>query len=385
MHFRCLRIVQIRRWALALCVCLCWRLNPYCKNKCEAWGAACLVQWKQRPSTGSGVVPGPHRRSALLQWGKKTLYDLASWCIYSQPEGPADGRSYLWTGGFSFKREHLLSTSITPWPSLYKCASARFKAWEQPQPTLEPGRSRGSDVVTTRESRKSVAAPQPISGKELDTIRTLPLPEQMFSRAAPHLHNRSAPLWRAQTDCVWHKSESLRSTQLATPAPPWLWSVLGLWIPPPKKGQFSCSSAAVGNRWEGSWMGRMLHRQSADSQQPLALSFLHFLRSAWSSTQFGEPFGWWTLGSLVLVQHPLISTEQCLLFWHFASSLLPSFLLSNAFTSGSLSTLYKHSYPSLLYKWGNRGTHFTSVSFYKCPSFGKLNLKQWMQLQPNFQ
>lgn len=70
------------------------------------------------------------------------------------------------------------------------------------KPTLEPGCSRGSDVLTTRESRKSVAAPQPISGKELDTIRTLPLPEQMFSRAAPHLHNRSAPLWRAQTDCV---------------------------------------------------------------------------------------------------------------------------------------------------------------------------------------
>lgn len=62
--------------------------------------------------------------------------------------------------------------------------------------------------------------------------------------------------------------------------------------PPSKEGQFSCSSAAVGNRWEGSWMGRMLHRQSADSQQPLALSFLHFLRSAWSSMQSGEPFGW---------------------------------------------------------------------------------------------
>lgn len=124
---------------------------------------------------------------------------------------------------------------------------------------------------------------QPYLRKELDITRTLPLSEQMFSRTAPHLHNMSAPLWHAQTDCMGHKSESVRSTQLATSASPWLISSMSL-EPPSKKGWFSCSSAAVGNRWEGRWMGWMLHSQSADRQQPLAPSFMHFFRSVWSST-----------------------------------------------------------------------------------------------------
>lgn len=114
------------------------------------------------------------------------------------------------------------------------------------------------------------AAPQPCSGKELDTTRTLSILEQMFSRAVPHLHNRSAPLWQAQTDCVWHKSESVKSTQLATPALPWLWSVLCFWIPLPIKGNSAASLLLLGTRGKAAgWTGCCtVHLQTASNLWP---------------------------------------------------------------------------------------------------------------------
>lgn len=256
--------------------------------------------------------------------------------------------------------------ALLPWPGLYKCASAHFKSWQQPQRALESGCSHGCDELTTPETR-SPAAPRNIQERSLTLAGLFSSPTwaDVYSRTAPHLPNRSAPLCHAQTDCVWHKSDSVRRTHLPTPASPWLWSVLCLCIPLPRKGN---SSAAVGSRWEG-W------------KWALAPSFLHFLTPAWSSAQPGEPFGCWTLGSWVLVQHSLISTKHCLLFWQAACCHPFSCLMLLP-----LSTLHKHSYPPLLYKWGNRGTHFTSVSFSQVSQFWEAEFESvQMQLQPNFQ
>lgn len=155
--------------------------------------------------------------------------------------------------------------------------------------------------------QEELSRSQPCSAKELDTTRTLPLPEQMLSRAAPHLPNSSAPLWML-TLTVCDTDQALLEAHRTTS--PWLWPVLCLRSPFRARAIQLLPCCC----WEQ--VGRQL-------QWALAPSFLHFSTSAWSSTRSGEPFGCWTLGSLVLVQHPLISTKQCLLFWHFASSSLP--------------------------------------------------------------
>lgn len=105
------------------------------KIKCKAWGAACSAQWKQ----GQKWVPGVFR-TTLQKWGKTTVCDLAPWCIYSQPAGPAEGRSCLWTGGFPF-RSVLCLQALLPG---HRSASVL-------QLTLKAGRSRmhhGHDALT---------------------------------------------------------------------------------------------------------------------------------------------------------------------------------------------------------------------------------------------
>lgn len=154
------------------------------------------------------------------------------------------------------------------------------------------------------------------------------------------------------TVCDTHQPPG--STQLATPALPCPHSVLRPWIPSPRKGH---SSAAVGQHTEGSWLGWTLYGLQVAvcpwlCHSCTSLNLLGPLHHP-GRPSAGKAGG---LGSLVLVQHPLMCAEQHLLFWCFASSLLPSFHSSNVFVSGSLDALRKQL--SLFYKWGNRHTFY---------------------------
>lgn len=110
---------------------------------------------------------------------------------------------------------------------------------------------------------------------------------------------------------TWHKSEPPGSTRLAAPALPCPRSMLRPWIPPPRKGNSAAPLLLLGNMWEGSWM---LYSLQAAGYPWLchfctSLDLLGPLHSL-GSPSAGKVRG---LGSLVLVQCPVISAGQHLL------------------------------------------------------------------------
>lgn len=145
--------------------------------------------------------------------------------------------------------------------------------------------------------------------------------------------------------------------------------------PSSNKWQLNCSSAAAGQHMGRQLGGLELYRQSAAAGYPWLCDVCASLDLLGPLHSLGSPLAG-RVGGLrrFPVQHPLISAEQCLLFWCFASSSLSSFLSSNAFTSGSLITLHKQ-LSILVVQAKKQGHTFYSLSFYKCPKFEKLNLK----------
>lgn len=206
----------------------------------------------------------------------------------------------------------------------------------------------------------------------------------MFGRTAPQLHNRSAPPGTFRLT-VWDTNQSLlEAHSLLQCASPWLWSVLCLWSPRSRKGNSSSPLLLLGTGGKAAgWAGCCtVSLQSACNLWPPhfctssdLLGLLHSLRSP-----SGELLQVWSF----LVQHPLISMKNV-----YFSDILQA-ACCHPFSCLMLlpQEVSAHSTNTVIHPRTNEetGAHIWLLSpFYKCPSFGKLNLKQWMQLQPNFQ